>query len=214
MMADPRNLYDSETFNAPQISLDTGVGYGGLTQSMKYTWPSRAQCTDFSIGRNLTLPSNVPELWLEVYARFSSGFTTQASGCGGQSNPDYKFLFGRITGMSSRFEIVLGNGGSAIITGYPGNEEAVRAAITTTSSGIWQDDAWHRFRFHWKIGSGTGAMEAWIDGTKIANLTGVSTGSTTGIYGVAMGRNMNQGPTVSQSLWWGRVAIYNSNPGW
>ena len=34
------------------------------------------------------------------------------------------------------------------------------------------------------------------------------------LYGVALGRNINQGPDHLQSLWWGRIRAWDTNPGW
>ena len=65
--------------------------------------------------------------------------------------------------------------------------------------------------------SADGALELWVDasylgGTRTANVQsgGVVPSS---IYGLALGRNMNQGPGLVQSAWWGRIRVWNSNPG-
>jgi hypothetical protein len=143
---------------------------------------------------------------------FARNFTTEEPACSNISGSAYKFLFGRIWGMNSRYHIVVGVQGN-IITGYPGNEDA--QSVPMTQFPIF-DGHWHRYRFHWKVAvnGADGALEAWIDGSKIASKLNVSTGSTTSIYGIALGRNMNQGPRVSTSLWWGSVKAFRDNPGW
>jgi hypothetical protein len=97
--------------------------------------------------------------------------------------------------------------------GYPSNEEAV--SVSMSQYPIW-DGQWHRYRFHWKVAIGglNGAMEAWIDGRRIASKVNISTSTTTAIYGIALGRNMNQGPKVSTSLWWGSIKVFKDYPGW
>lgn len=213
MLADPRGIYtEGEDSNAAQIVLDTAEGYDGLTQCMRYDWPDRSGvCSDYTIGRNLTLPSAVAEVWIEAVIKFSAVWSTVNAGCGGISNPDYKFMFGRINGMSSRFETVLGNGGNAIINGYPSNEEADTVAAVLSDL---VDEQWHVFRWHWKVGTGDGVDKMWIDGVLQSDLTAISTGTTTSIYGLGLGRNMNQGPDQTQTLQWGRIRLYNTNPGW
>jgi len=29
-----------------------------------------------------------------------------------------------------------------------------------------------------------------------------------------MGRNMNAGPSQNQSIWWGLIRVFKTNPGW
>jgi len=36
----------------------------------------------------------------------------------------------------------------------------------------------------------------------------------TGIWAVHLARNINQGPDHPQNIWWGRVRLWNTNPGW
>ena len=212
-LADPLSIYSNgEDQNTAQIVLDTTDGYGSLTQCVRYDWPDRSGvCSDYTIGRNLTLPATATEVWAEVAIKLSSAWTTVAAGCSGVSNPDYKFVFGRVNGIGSRFDSRIGNSGNNIINGYPGNEAADIVATTRTDL---LDNQWHVFRWHWKIGNGDGVSRMWIDGVLESNLTNIDTSTATNIYGIALGRNMNQGPDEIQSLKWGRVRVFNSNPGW
>jgi len=212
MLADPRSIYSAEDVNDAQIVLDTSDGYNGRTQCMRYDWPDRSGvCSDYVIGRNISFPSTVTEVWVEVVIKLSSAWTTVAAGCGGVSNPDYKFVFGRVNGMSSRFDSRIGNSGNNIINGYPGNEAADIVATTRTDL---LDDQWHVFRWHWKIGNGNGISRMWIDGVLESDLTSIDTGTAANIYGLALGRNINQGPDEIQSLKWGQIRVFNSDPGW
>lgn len=222
MLADPRGIYSvAEDVNTADMALDTSVGYAGysLTQSMRYDWPDRTgeggsgttgRCSDDTIGRNLSLPSSTTEIWVELVFKTDSFFKTLApSGWGCTSAAAYKTLFGRTN--VSRFNIVMGIfGETADYTwGYPGNEEPADYALTWTPF----DGNWHVYRMHMKVGSGTGIATLMVDGTIVKQLTGITT-SASSIYGIALGRNMNQGPGAVQSEWWGSVKVYNADPSW
>ena len=105
MLSDPRNIYSTEDDTNSGISLDTSMGVGALTQSMKYTYPNRTgsggRCNDFSITRGIrfdragVLGRNVQEYWWEIYVRFSANFTTVApSSWNCTSNKDFKVIVG------------------------------------------------------------------------------------------------------------------------
>ena len=70
LLADPRGIYSvgEDVYSSGEIVLDATVGYGSSHQSMRYNFPDRTseggstnqgRCTDFTIGRNITLPSTV-----------------------------------------------------------------------------------------------------------------------------------------------------------
>jgi hypothetical protein len=212
----------AEDLNSGQISLDNTTGYGSSTRSMRYTFPDRSgtsnRCGDYSIGRVVGLPENVKEVWVEVVAKFSDNFASRApSSWGCTSNPDYKFLFGMVN-PGSRFELKVGMNGSRLSAGYPGSEEDYRWG---ESAALW-DGQWHRYRFHWKLssdGAADGAVKVWIDGQLVYSKTGIRTTDNSGraissIWGIGLGRNMNQGPGQTQHVWWGSVKAWKTNPGW
>jgi len=186
--------------------IDPDVSFEGHA-SLRYTFPARGECTDYSIGRNISLPAVVGELWLEWWARFSPGFTTVKAGCA--SNPDYKFFLPRVQG-SGRFNVMVGTSVNLTYTvGYPGGEDNFEGG----NAGRLFDGAWHHFQFHIKAG-GSGTAALWVDGQLVKDYGTVST-TATGIYGLAVGRNMNQGPVVTESVWWGRITAWTSKPaGW
>ncbi|MEZ4413125.1 MAG: hypothetical protein R2910_09095, partial [Gemmatimonadales bacterium] len=72
------------------MSLDTTQGYGTSTRSMK---------ASFAIGDsgqpgqtiNMRLPSSTTDYWTEIWAKFSTSFSSNGT-CNG-NNPDYKFVF-------------------------------------------------------------------------------------------------------------------------
>lgn len=234
LRSDPRRIYGTRLWgdkNPNLITLDTSTGYGGSDRSMKYTFPSRSgsssRCSDFTVGRDLLLPSYVPnqstrgprELWIEVVAKFSPNFRTRAPAewnC--NSAPDYKWLFGLIN-AGGRFELKIGQQGDRITVGGPGgiNEDVISGY---RASEFW-DGQWHRYRLHFKFSSSStaadGAIEVWIDDKKVFSRTNLVSGAQyagDAFFGVALGRNLNQGPAEDMALWWGRVAVWRENPGW
>lgn len=219
MLSDPRGIYSvAEDVNTSQMALDTTVGYGSSTKSMRYDFPDRTgtggsgntgRCSDYTIGRNITLPSHITtQMWVEWVMKTSSGFTTVApSGWGCTTAAAYKFAFGRTD--VSRFQMVPGIFGNEYTLGYPGNEEPADYAET------WDpfDASWHVYRIWYGLGSGTGGTAMLVDGVNVKSFTGVSP-TASYVYGLALGRNINQGPAALSSVYWGKIAVYNTDPGW
>jgi uncharacterized protein YjdB len=229
LLADPRGIYSvgEDVYAAGQIVLDPSVGYGTSHQSMRYDFPDRTsdtsgRCGDYTIGRNVVLPSSVTELWVEVAARYATNWTTVApSSWACLSNSDYKFVAARVNG-TGRFMLFAGTYGQGWQFGYPGNDEGANSDTPgvygnsvwpfSTTGNPW-DGLWHVYRFHYKVGN-PGAAEWWYDGVKMPSFQNVDASVATSIYGIAIGRNMNQGPGQAMSIWWGRIAVYKTNPGW
>lgn len=227
LLADPRGIYSlGEDVLTSQMALDQSVGYGSSKQSMRYDFPDRTtdsnRCGDYTIGRNMVLPTTVTELWVEVAARYQVNWTTVApSSWACTSNSDYKFFAARVNG-TGRFMLFAGTYGQGWQFGYPGNDEGANSDTPgvygnsvypfSTTGNPW-DGQWHVYRFHYKVGN-PGAAEWWYDGVKMPGFPSVDASVASNIYGLAIGRNMNQGPGQPMSIWWGRIAVYNTNPGW
>lgn len=221
MLADPRNIYSAEDVLTAQMTLVVDATAPG-GQVMMYTFPDRTaegdRCSDYTIGRNLTLPTPLTEAWVEVRAKFDTGFvTTVPGGWGCVSGNAYKFVFGRT--QVSRFQVVLGvqGAGEVIETGYPGNEEPAAGKIPTGDLAFSEvvNAGYVTYWMHWKLGSGTGVCKLWVNGVNYINLTGLTTSaSATSIYGIALGRNINHGPSAAQTMRWGSVKVYDADPGW
>lgn len=211
MLSDPRGIYSTgEDVNTANMVLDTTTGYGASAKSLRFDYPSRPApggCGDNTIGRNLVLPggTSVPELWAEWICKFSSTWTN-AEGCVGV-NADFKMVFGRVL-TSGRFNVMVGTYNAEYTVGYPAHEDDFEGHALTTE---W-DGNWHTWRWHMKVGS-SGACKVWFDGTVVKDY-GVASMATNQIYGFAVGRNINQGPAVAQSLWWGKISLYDTDPGW
>lgn len=214
LLADIKGIYSlTEDVNTMHMSLDQTTGHGSSTQSLKYTWPDRSNtpnlCHDFTIGRNIQLPAAVPEVWVEVWAKFSANFTTKVPQCAGISNAGYKFVHLRVLPSSSRFNMNVGNFMTVSTWGYPDNEQAYQG---DPKPHQYFDGQWHRWRFHVKVGP-AGKAIAYFDNTLIYAFNNVPINRTS-VYSIALGRNINQGPIQVQSLNWGAVRAWRSDPGW
>jgi hypothetical protein len=222
-----------ESENLQFIVLDTTVGYGTSTKSMRVTYPDRTsdpnRCSSITIRRrvNLTtaqLPNGAPEVWYELWARLDTNFTTRApTAWACPSNPDLKFLLmGGAT--EGRYEVLYGNGGTKWAFNFPGGgalgERVWRFSEHPESE--WSDGQWHRLRVHLKNSttstSANGQFQVWLDDVKVVDTTGINTTTPQGaVYGNIQGltlANLNQGPGAPQSLWWGRIRAWYRHPGW
>jgi hypothetical protein len=216
MLADPRGVYtESEDEGTDRIFLDQTTGHGSSSQSMRYDYIAPG-CNSVTVRRNLTLPHSVKELWAEVHVRFSPNFTTRNSaGC--TTPPDFKFFFGRMT-QTSRFEVKWGTGWDnpplQIAIGAPANEDI----ITGHDAAQYWDNEWHQLRVHWKVGAPNGlntVVEVWIDGAKIYERFDFNGQVDQSVWSVMLGANLDQGiPSGTMSLWWGRISLWNADPGW
>jgi hypothetical protein len=194
-----------EDVNPQQISLAGG---------MRYDFPGRpGQCTDYTVGRELRFPFEVREVWIEVTATFAAKFRTAASGCAGQSNPDYKWLFGVVNPSRSRFELKVGLYGGDWSFGVPDQEEMWNSA---GAAAVW-DGQPHTYRLHFKVSSAPdapdGAIAFWLDTALVQDRLALVV-NRVGIYGLALGRNLNQGPDEPAFVTFQRVTLYRQDPGW
>lgn len=214
LLADPGGLYSrGEDVGARHITLDPTDGVSGLGQSMRYTFPDRSQarnlCRDFTIGRNIRLPEEVQELWVEVWAKFSHGFSTKVPQCAGRSNAGYKFVHLRVRPSRSRFNLNVGNFMTQTTWGYPDREQAFQGSPKPSE---YFDGKWHRWRLHVRVGR-NGLATAYFDDRLIHAFVGVPIDRSS-IYGIALGRNINQGPVRPQSVNWGLIKVWRQDPGW
>ncbi|PYP16400.1 MAG: hypothetical protein DMD52_07815 [Gemmatimonadetes bacterium] len=224
LLSDPRGFYTVlEDANPAQIALDQTTGYGGSSKSMRYTFPDRSadttgRCHDYPVGRNIALPAHVQQVWIEAYVKFSANFRTLAPGSWGcKSNAEYKFIFGRVTG-GSRFNLLSGTYGYAWTFGVPFDEQGDGGSPPHDIPGgdvVW-DGQWHQYRLYLKVSSAPGqpdgAAKFWLDGALLKEYSRFAINASD-IYGVALGRNMNQGPAQESYVWWGRISAWRSDPG-
>ena len=111
---------------------------------------------------------------------------------------------------------------------YPANKNAGGQGVVAVP-GILQPNAnslfdgnWHQIRVEWKVSSALnvadGLARYWFDGVLGFDSQAypgfplvINRG---GIYALALGANMNQGPAALEHLWYGRIRIFTSDPGW
>lgn len=220
-LADPRGIYTSEDEITSQMSL-VQPGYNGSANAYRVTFPDRSgSCSDYTVQRNLSFPANVDEVWVEFAARFSANFETVAAGCGGSSNPDFKFVFVR-TLPDSRFSWKNGTNGTHWDPTPPTHGDGTYNYIDP--DGLLWDGQWHLYRLHCKNSSdqftADGRMRGMIDGVEKFDLANIVVynnsggGAITDLYGLKMYGNMNQGPDEICTVDMGLVRLYNSDPGW
>jgi hypothetical protein len=215
-LGDPRGIYsvaEDETTNRMTLDNSTGVTMDGyaLTQAARYDYVSPG-CSSQTLTRNLKLPSSVKELWLEVYVKFSTNFTTlNVAGCA--TPPGFKMLFGRFDELVGRAAICWGSQTPPQVTVELGPNVDL---YTGTAIAAFADNRWHRLRVHWRISDPNSAIQVNIDGVTVYNRTNFTVGgSNPHIHGIAIGRNLDQGIAAgTMSEWWGRIAAFNTNPGW
>jgi hypothetical protein len=201
----------NEDVNVGRIQLDTDAPpVGG--KSMRYDFPNRTndtrRCNDYTIGRNIKFPQQVPEFWGEVWVKMTVGFTTKVAACRSISNAQYKMLFVRVQPSRGRFDIMVGTYGNQTVLGLPDDSEAFTGP---PDLGSFADGQWHRWQFHAKLGASGGWTVA-LDGNVVRAIH--QTVKRKGLSGISLGRNMNQGPMQPQSIWWGGIQVYRVDPGW
>jgi hypothetical protein len=217
--------YDERTAD---ISLDMTSGFGS-DRSMKFTFPdqtanSAGRCTiDYSISRWVKFPAPVREVWVEVYVKFSANFTTVVPaswGCGG--NPDYKLIFLANDPPNGRWQIKNGTYGTHWSPNHNGGSNDTYITTNAGNGGTWWDGQWHRLRWHARVSttltSADGAFEYWLDDVKQTYPSNINTSAgglvITALTDVRLGANLNLGPSQTQSVNWGRIRVYATNPGW
>jgi hypothetical protein len=178
---------------------------------MRYQWGSSG-----TISRMLKVP-NRTEVWVECTARFEPGFSLE---WGGGGDSALKFLHVEIDsertgGGRFGFGFRFGDDGESNIEAPNDAYEGPGGGFAETNFSFSSiaDGNWHTYRYHVQLGP-PAMHEFWLDGVLRARKTGIGTAASS-IWGVALGRNMNQEATSPESEWWGAVKVWWShNPGW
>ena len=209
----------SEDINTGRITLDTSVRYDGQP-TMRYDYPARPGRTEYTISRTIDLrpAGSVREVWIEAAVRFDPHFTLD----GGVQNygQALKLLHVGVigSGVDSRFGLNFENGDGGEINGEGPNDRGDYHKFYIRGSGAARarnlfDGSWHVVRYHIRLnGNGTATHEFWVDGQYQGQKTARTNG--TRLWAIALARNLNQGPPRAQSMWWGRVRVWYSDPGW
>lgn len=187
-----RTVFPSENLHPEFIHLDFDRPYtaGRLTRSMRYDWTNQGT-KSISIGRGITLPQRVDELWGEFVIRWSRNFTP----CNPNRIPcDHKTIFYQVgpSNTLERWSVHVGGGagesGPAVgvtIFAPLGKVEghgdwrawqlpmALRAVNVETRPPIkaanqYFDDEWHVMRMYVRHSSDAetydGQIKLWMDG--------------------------------------------------
>ncbi len=204
----------TEDVNIARIFLDPDVPPGLTGKSMRYDFAaSPANCSDATIGRNVAFPSSVQEVWVEVWVKFSAGWRTKNYATACASSAGYKTIFLR-TNPSSRFHIITGISETATTSYYPGDPDGGGSGFLGAPFPTqYYDGQWHRWRIHARVGA-TGTAVFALDNAVYKSYTNVPITTVTAIFGIALGRNLNQGPVLAQSVKWSNVRAWKSDPGW
>ena len=207
-LADPRSIYWlSEDIQTGQMTLDTGVAYSGLTQSIRYDYPSGTG-TDYTVSRMLRIPGGtVQELWTEVAVKFSSGFTVYGNGQG--VGPALKLLHTEVNGVAGRFGLAIEY--DRVSAEGPNDDYSNLYLTSTGAATTLQNASWHILRHYVRLGT-TDFHQYWMDGVSLGSASGTT--AATNLWGVALARNLNMQPASPQSMYLGYVKLYTSNPGW
>lgn len=212
MLDDPRGIYQEATdINEHLITLDEteGVPQLGTSQSMRYDYDPDGWTGDWggTINRNVELPNDLDEVWIEVWAKFSTNFDIVWGKAG---NPDFKWIFAHY--YNGRHDL------------HHGVHESRQYGFSSpdyntgeTASDEW-DGEWHRYRIHWKNessdGTCDGTAEFWVDDDKISDHVGTWCSGGRPMDWIELGKNHNQIPSELIQLWWGQIKIWESDPGW
>lgn len=251
----PNNAF----WNHQQIELDETVGYGSLTQSMKYTWPdtegwadgydidgpgtSGPDGKDFEIATWQSLPWR-DEFWVEVWLRYSDNFKVWGPATGAA---DHKTLFLHPnSGAPGRWSIkfgpccantALGDWPRVLATVPKGSDEGPwdpgfgdhkyicfnTSQVPAEPTGRIYDGEWTGIRFHGGAESAGPPWELWLNNPNMTSgweQVWSTTNETTQDNGVTRverikyGANVNQGSYGGISMWWGRVRMWDEDPGW
>jgi hypothetical protein len=198
------------------IALDANVGYGSSTKSMRYDFPQNASARDFGMRPGfIKFPRGLTHVWVEFVVRFSTNFTVNAGATDGTA-AEYKLgAMGDYFRGIGRWNLPEMDAGYWA-GGYPGNEGQTLGG-SPRPSNLW-DNQPHVFRCEAKLSpSGNGGIyKFWVDGVLISSQSGFNTDpSHSEIDTFAPGLNMNQGPSIGGiHMWWHKIAVYSTNPGW
>jgi hypothetical protein len=206
MLSDPRGIYlRSEDVGAGNMILDSNVRYGTSSRSMRYTHTSGQ-----TISRSLNLAPINPggDLWTEIVVRFSPGWVVGAA---------YKLLhLNTNVNNGARFGLNFENGNSGTLNAEAPASNYDAGHLPTVRSSNILDGNWHTIRYHTRIINGTQVFhEVWVDGQYMGSRGPLAARSGGHNYSMAtLGANMNQSNGTTQHLWWGKVSVWTSNPGW
>lgn len=210
LLTDPRGIYtEVEDFRTDRMTLDTAVGLAPSTQALRYNYPA-GSATDYTISRCIDMPAGVTnEVWVEAVVRWSEDFTI--AGNGQPAGSALKLLHVNQSGSAGRWGLNIE--GSTLRAEGPNDaygalyiNPSPAASVTTLFDG-----ADHVLRYHVRLGA-LAFHEFWADGVYYGSAE-AATGSSS-LNNVSLCRNLNKLSAVDMELWWLRIRIYDTDPGW
>lgn len=203
----------------------TGTPWGG-SKALRCTFLASGSGTDHQIGATLNMSSwsasaEPQEIWYEFYARPSANWTTDGPYTAG-GGPGHKFvlMFDEDETTAGRWDIVQGLFDSYVtamnMAGQSNGADRVRNAVGgDTAANFWDGD-WHLVRVHALMHPTAGVFECMIDDTFSDIGSGVNTyrDGTKYFNKIALSRNINTGVASNQTLDFGPVSVYGTDPGW
>lgn len=217
-----------------EVVLETGLSgtpWGG-SHGVRVTYFDRSvvPCSALhgpEVGVRLDFPRAAEdrprEIWYEVWVRFDRTWDTVFCD---QPFPEQKFL-SLYDDRYNRWNFMVGSAPERWIRAYIDNYDAsgaraINAAVPPSSeryldarTALW-DGQWHRIRYHARMGTGSGALNVWIDDQKVFDQQGLtSMDAGAGWFAhLYLGSNLNQRPDQRQSVLFGPVRAWTADPGW
>lgn len=242
LLSNSRGIYGNDlTVYGNQIVLDPGNGLnaGGyaLSRSMRFDLNATGQCDEGTVAAAVKIPGvdrtqfgaaagqNIKDVWWEVWVKYGNGFSLQrVPGCSSPS--DHKTVlttFNRDGYGRADFHIYGDANPPTITHSIAQSYLADPASDAVPSVGLW-DGRWHQIRVWQHLPSGAlgpAAGKIWIDGVLVYNRSdlvmavfpGYQPEPYPGFSMIRLGNNYGT-PRSNQQMWWGRIAVWTSNPGW
>lgn len=168
----------------------------------------------------------IEEMWAEVWFRLSDNYTA----CHPDEEPcDHKFVFFQYAkDGDGRAEVHFTGGGQQSTKPESelkhfagiGFQDTKRSMMVGPSLADLKDGGWHHTRMYARVSSAPGVadgvLRVWIDGVLRGEITdAVTTKDGQTFRRLLIGRNKDKGQDVgTESVWVGRAAIWDTDPGW
>lgn len=195
---------------------------------------------DFEISAHQWI-GNYDEFWCEVWIRWSANFTVDGPA---EGTADHKtFFLLPNTEATGRWSFKAGSccadtalGSLPFLSGTVPNSAGESAWFPGHGDhkwvcfGDWVDDVgrvydgeWTGIRFHGGANSLGPPYQIWLNNPNLtagwespysADPETMQTSEVTGTTEIWMGNNMNKGCLGGMSMWWGRIRVWDDDPGW
>ena len=231
------SYYASDGGQDGEILIETdlqGTPWGG-DHGARVVWFDRSvvpcsELHDPEVGVRVPFPDadvdRPREIWYEAYVQFDSNFETAFCD---SPFPENKFLQ-HYDQNFKRWNMMVGSANPERWIRYYINDidysgaPQISAKIPPSTGPdldsrdtLW-DGQWHQLRGHYRMGDGDAVLEAWIDGVKVFDVSGVRSEDTkdpgVGYFAhLYLSSNQNQRPDRLMSVLFGRYRAFIVDPG-